>query len=145
MTAGPCIAPGRAVALHLAVRFGDGFLALSTFEEEPIRCTIGDGTLTPGLEGLIGGLVAGDDLHFLADGSELFGPWEEDKVQWLAVADFPPDLDPQPGRVIAFETPGGHETSGAVLEVDGPRVKLDFNHPFAGRSLTLRVKVLAVD
>ena len=100
MTRGSSVAPGRAVTLHLQVRFSDGFVALSTFEEAPIRCTIGD---------------------------------------------FPPELDPAPGQVVAFETPGGHETSGVVMEREGERVRVDFNHPFAGRSLTLRVKVLAVD
>jgi hypothetical protein len=33
---------------------------------------------------------------------------------------------------------------GVVLKREGDRVQVDFNHPFAGRSLALRVRVLDV-
>ncbi|MGE5152998.1 MAG: FKBP-type peptidyl-prolyl cis-trans isomerase [Bdellovibrio bacteriovorus] len=144
MSPTPAIAPGRAVSLHLEVRFADGFVALSSFDAEPIACTIGDGTLTPGVEGVIAGLIPGSEETILADGSELFAPYDPGNLHWLDLAEFPPDLDPMPGQVIAFATPGGHETSGVVLERASDRVRVDFNHPFAGRPLTLRVKVLSV-
>ena len=145
MTPGSSLAAGRTVTLHLQVRFSDGFVALSTFDEAPIRCTIGDGTLTPGLEETLMGLEAGADETIIAHGSELFGHWDAENIHWLESYEFPPELDPAPGQVVAFETPGGHETSGVVTECDGGRVRVDFNHPFAGRSLTLRVKVLTVE
>ena len=144
MSANPAIAEGRSVTLHLEVRFQDGFVALSTLGAEPIRCTIGDGTLTPGVESVLAGLTPGADETVLADGSDLFGPHDPDNVHWMDLAEFPADLDPAPGQVIAFETPGGHETSGVVLERSGERVRVDFNHPFAGRPLTLRIQVLSV-
>ena len=149
MPAPPTIAPGRAVCLHLEVRFQDGFIALSTFGDEPMRCTIGDGTLTPGLEQTITGLTEGTEETILVHGSELFGVPDPDNVHWLDGAEFPPGLDPTPGQVVSYETPGGHETSGVVLdrirEHGADRVRVDFNHPFAGRPLTLRVKVLSID
>jgi FKBP-type peptidyl-prolyl cis-trans isomerase 2 len=140
----PRIGPGRTVALHLEVRFHDGFVALSTFGTEPIACRIGDGTLTPGLESALAGLPAGADETLLASGSELFADYDPDNLHWLDRQEFPPELDLQPGQLVAFETPGAHETSGLILDLDGDRVHLDFNHPFAGRSLTLRVQVLSV-
>jgi FKBP-type peptidyl-prolyl cis-trans isomerase SlpA len=138
------IGPGRSVSMHLEVRFGDGFLALSTFDAEPVDCTIGDGTLTPGLEDALAGLAPGEEQTILGSGSELFADYDPANVHWLETADFPPDLDPTPGQVVSFETPGGHETGGLVLGRDGDRVQVDFNHPFAGRSLALRVRVIAV-
>lgn len=143
MSATLAIAAGRTVSLHLEVRFRDGFVALSSFGAEPITCIIGDGTLTPGVEQVIAGLVPGSEETILADGS-VFAPNDPGNQHWMDLAEFPPDLDPAPGQVIAFETPGGHETSGVVLEREAERVRMDFNHPFAGRSLTLRVKVLSV-
>lgn len=138
------VAAGRSVCLHLEVRFQDGFVAMSSFETEPICCTIGDGTLTPGLEGVLTGLAPGSEETILADGGDLFAPYEPNNLHWMEQTEFPPDLEPLPGQVIAFETPGGHQTSGVVLECEGDRVRVDFNHPFAGRALTLRVRVLSV-
>jgi FKBP-type peptidyl-prolyl cis-trans isomerase 2 len=141
---GALLAPGRAVELHLEVRFQDGFVALSTFDAEPIGCTIGDGTLTPAFESTLLGLAPGSETYVVAHGSELFSPYEDANIHWMERGDFPPDIEPVPGLVVAFETPGGHETSGVVLEVESDRVRVDFNHPFAGRSLTIRVRLLSV-
>jgi FKBP-type peptidyl-prolyl cis-trans isomerase SlpA len=138
------IAPGRAVALHLEVRFQDGFVALSTFDDAPIACTIGDGTLTAALETTLLGLAPGSETYVVAHGSELFSPYDEANIHWLELSDFPPDIAPEPGLVVAFTTPGGHETAGMILELDADRVRVDFNHPFAGRSLTIRVRILSV-
>ena len=54
------------------------------------------------------------------------------------------DLEPEPGQVIAFTTPGGDDMAGIVIALDGRQVQVDFNHPLAGRSLTVRAQVLAV-
>jgi FKBP-type peptidyl-prolyl cis-trans isomerase SlpA len=138
------IAPGRAVTLHLEVRFQDGFVAFSTFDAEPIACTIGDGTLTAALESTLLGLPPGSETYVVAHGSELFSPYDEANIHWMELSDFPPDIAPEPGLVVAFTTPGGHETGATVLELDADRVRVDFNHPFAGRSLTIRVRILSV-
>ena len=149
MSACSRIASGRQVSLHLEVRFADGFVALSTFGEEPIRCTIGDGTLTPGLEERLAGLAAGAEETIMDDGSELFGVHDPSNIHWLDTAGFAAPLDPARGQVIVFETSDGAETGGLVLHRirngEGDRVQVDFNHPFAGRPLLLRVKVLTVD
>lgn len=138
------IGPGRSVTMHLEVRFTDGFVALSTFDSDPVDCTIGDGTLTPGLERFLSGLAAGDEETIQGSGSELFADYDRDNVYWLNLDEFPPDMEPIRGQVIAFSSPTGQETGGVVLERDGERVLVDFNHPFAGRSLSLRVRVLQV-
>jgi len=138
------IAPGRTVELHLEVRFQDGFVAFSTFDAEPIAFKVGDGTLATGLESTLLGLPDGTDTYVIGHGSELFSPYDETNIHWIEPSDFPPGMTPVPGQVVAFHTPGGHETSGLILELDEGRVRVDFNHPFAGRSLTIRVKVLSV-
>jgi len=133
------------VWLHLEIRLDDGTEALSTFGDEPLDLRLGDGTLAPGLEGLLLGLGPGavEDLH--AHGDQLYGPRLEEKIHWLQQDRFPPGLTPSPGQVIAFEAPGGQETAGQVLELRGDRVRVDFNHPLSGRALQIRVEILAVE
>lgn len=138
------VSAGCRVTLHLEIRFQDGTVALSTFDDEPIRCVLGDGTLTPGLESTLIGLEPDRETLILTHGSDLFSHHDPDNVHWLDAADFPPGIDPDPGQVIAFETPGGHETSGVVLEHDDERVRVDFNHPLSGHPLALRVLILEI-
>lgn len=141
----PLVAQGRAVQLHLRVRFEDGFDAFSTFGQAPIACTIGDGTFTPAFEAMIAGLAPGEDVDLVADGSDLFGAHDSGNLHWLGLDEFPPDLTPVPGLVVGFSTPAGEDINGIVLGLDGERVQVDFNHPFSGRTLAMRIEVLTVD
>jgi len=142
---GPLIAPGCEVRLHLEIRFENGFEALSTFDEEPIRCRIGDGYFTPAFETLIQGLAEGTETQLTADGSELFGTYEESNLHWIDSADFPTDQRPVAGQLVAFTTSGGQETSGIIIAQQDQHVLVDFNHPFSGRRLLIRIQVLNVD
>jgi len=135
---------GRHVRLHLAIHLEDGTEALSTFAEKPLDLSIGDGTLMPALERLLLGLRSGAEEHFLAHGSDLFGERNPEQIHWLDRGTFHEGIAPAPGQVIAFDTPGGQETAATVLEVEEDRVQVDFNHPLAGRSLRIHVRVLEV-
>jgi FKBP-type peptidyl-prolyl cis-trans isomerase SlpA len=130
--------------MHLRIVLPDGTEALSTFGADPLELTIGDGTLVPELERLLTGLEAGADAPILADGAELFGPRDESKIHWLARSDFPSHVEPAPGQVVAFETPGGQETAGVVLAMHAERIQVDFNHPLAGRPLQIRARILSI-
>jgi FKBP-type peptidyl-prolyl cis-trans isomerase SlpA len=139
----PRIRRGSRVRLHIAIYLADGTEALSTFGEAPLELTLGDGTLTAPTEGLLLGLSPGDRERILADGSELFGDLTEEKLQWMTREDFP-DGVPDPGMLVAFDTPGGAETPGLIKEIREDRVLVDFNHPLSGRALRIEVEVLQV-
>ena len=141
---GAPITAGAQVTLHLEIRLADGTLALSTWDADPLAITLGDGTLVPGLEALLAGMTPGEETRLLVSGDDLYGQRDPDAIHWLPVAGFPPGQGTEPGQVVAFDTPGGHELAGLVLEVDADRVRVDLNHPLAGRSLDIRVRILSV-
>gem|GEM_PF-5298 len=138
------VGPGSHLEMHLEIRLQDGTVALSTWGEDPLTLTLGDGTLTPGLESLLLGLVPGREAQFLVSGDDIYGPRDPDNVHWLPVADFPHGQATKPGQVVAFETPGGHEVAGLVLEVEAEAVRVDLNHPLSGRPLNIRALILGV-
>ncbi len=91
------------------------------------------------------GLQAGDEQTLTLTPEQAFGPHDESLVQRMPLSDFPADLRPAVGQIIAFTVPNGEEIAGAVLAIEGDEVEVDFNHPLAGKDVTFRVKVLAVD
>lgn len=138
------IGPGKRIRLHLVVYLEDGTEALSSLDGDPIECRLGDGTLAPGLEELLQGLVAGDDQQFLADGSAVFGDPDPDLIQHIPHADLPAGFEPQEGQVIQFEAPGGQEAPGTILARHEHGVEIDFNHPLSSRGLRIRARVIEV-
>jgi FKBP-type peptidyl-prolyl cis-trans isomerase SlpA len=143
--ADPTIGPGSRITLHLEIRLPDGTTALSTRGEDPLAVTLGDGTLTAGLEALLLGQTVGVEERFLVNGDDLYDPRDPDNIHWLPLADFPPDQPTEPGQVVAFDTPGGHELAGIVLEVGADRVRVDLNHPLSGKPLDIRVQILSIE
>ncbi|NCA90805.1 MAG: peptidylprolyl isomerase [Gammaproteobacteria bacterium] len=137
------IQSGSHIRMHLAIQLSDGTEALSTFAEEPLDFTLGDGTLTPGTEALLLGQGAGVPQERLVSGNDLFEVWQEAKLHWLTAADFPQGV-PAVGSLVAFAGPAGEEIAAIVKEIQGPRLLIDFNHPLSGRLLRLRYHILEV-
>jgi len=140
----PGVRFGAKVTLHIALSLRDGTDVLSTFGEEPIDCTLGDGTLDGGLERLLLGLGVGDERTLSLDPGQAYGLRDPDRIHWVPLADFPPGMELAPNLVVAFNSPGGQETAGVILELEPDRAKVDFNHPLAGRALICRVLILSV-
>ncbi|MFO8155444.1 MAG: FKBP-type peptidyl-prolyl cis-trans isomerase [Pseudomonadota bacterium] len=136
---------GSRVTLRYTLSLEDGTVVETTEGFEPLTFTIGDGTLIAGLEAVVKGLKAGDKQCLQIDPREGFGYPDVGNVHFLPRERFPADVEPQPGLIVGFETPGGEELPGTVLEVDEDQVRVDFNHPLAGRTITFDVEVEAVE
>lgn len=138
------IAPNSTVTLHFSLALSDGTEAVSTFDEEPSTLTLGDGSLSEGLEKVLYGLKAGDKQTLIIEEGEAFGHWDEEMVQLVARKDFAPELELEPGLVISFETPGGEEVAGIIREIGEEQVEVDFNHPLSGSDIAFTVQILDV-
>ncbi|PLY16133.1 MAG: peptidylprolyl isomerase [Sedimenticola sp.] len=138
------ITPGSQVRLHFSLSTADGFEAISTFHEEPAVVTLGQGDLSEGLELALYGLKTGDKQTLLLEADQAFGPRDEGKVQTMDRSDFSADIELEPGLVIGFEAPSGTEVGGMVVELDADSVKVDFNHPLAGKDVVFTVEILEI-
>ncbi len=140
----PKIAHGSTITLHFSLALSDGTEVISTFGEEPTTLTIGDGSLTEGLEQVLIGLKPGDKQSLIIEEEHAFGPWDEDKINYISRKDFAPEIELEQGLVIGFETPTGEEVAGILLEIEEERVKVDFNHPLSGDDIAFTVEITDV-
>ena len=138
------ISPEFTVTLHLSLALEDGTVMESTFEDEPLTFTMGDGTLVEGLELGLYGLKAGDKQRLVLDPEQAFGLHDAARRHTMARSAFPDDQVLEPGLIMGFDTPAGEELSGTILSVDGDSVAVDFNHPLAGRVVVFEVEILEV-
>ena len=140
------IVPGSRVTLHFRLGLTDGSEAVSTFGEDPATVTVGDGSLSEGLEIALYGLSAGDRQTLTLTCQQAFGERDPAKVQQIPRARFPGDMELRKGLAIAFETEAGEETAGIIEDGgEGRHVLVDFNHPLAGQEVVFTVQILAVE
>jgi FKBP-type peptidyl-prolyl cis-trans isomerase SlpA len=140
------IVPGSRVTLHFRLGLTDGSEAISTFGEDPATVTVGDGSLSEGLEIALYGLSAGDRQTLTLTCQQAFGERDPAKVQQMPRDRFPEDMELRKGLAIAFETEAGEETAGIIEDAGEERhVLVDFNHPLAGQEVVFTVQILAVE
>lgn len=135
---------GSTVTLHLALTLENGTVAESTFGDEPLTFTMGDGTLVHELELALYGLRPGDTQRLALYPEQAFGRHDPARIHRLPRSDFPGEIELTPGNIIAFDTPAGEEIAGTLLSLDDTTVEVDLNHPLAGRRIIFDVEIIDV-
>jgi len=145
MTEELTVQPDCQVTLHCSITLEDGTVAESTFEEDPIVVIMGnEDVLLKGLQLALYGLKVGDRESILIDPENAFGMREDEAIQVVPASDFPEDMTPEVGQIIAFAAPDGREVPGAITEVEGDQITVDFNHPLSGHELKFEAEILEI-
>jgi peptidylprolyl isomerase len=58
---------------------------------------------------------------------------------------FPPDLNVEIGVSFRVKHSDGHESDAFVTAIDGDKVKVDGNHPLAGKELEMEIELVAIE
>ena len=136
------IGQGAEITFNFSLALEDGHIIDSNFESSPARFLVGDGSLLPGFEEVLEGLVAGSEARFLVPPEKAFGQHNPQNVQLIKRSLFDQD-ELQPGLVISFQN-GDGELPGVVQSLTEEEVMVDFNHPLAGKSIVFTVKIIDV-
>lgn len=139
------VTAGSKVTLHFSLALEDGSIVDSNFEAEPAALTIGDGTLPEGFEQYLLGLQTGQEASFQVPPVHGFGEPNDENLHRINRVRFDANLDIVPGLVLSFADANKTEVPGVVKDIDGDIVTVDFNHPLAGRELTFRVAIVAIE
>ncbi len=145
------IIPGKHVSLvyDLYAIDDDGSQKLvhQSDPEDPEQIIFGvtQGVIAP-LERALDGLEKGAEFNVVANSNEAFGEHVPEQVVELDKDMFEIDgkFDEEivaVGKYVPMLTADGMRISGLVLEITPDKVKLDFNHPLAGKTIRFKGKV----
>lgn len=117
-------------------------------DPEKIISGVTPGVIIP-LEKALQGLKAGDKYNVFVNAEEAFGPYDPEQVVELEKSIFEIDgkFDAEAikvGEAIPMMTADGFRITGIVKEVGPEKVKMDFNHPLAGKNVRFKGSVLNV-
>lgn len=108
--------------------------------DRPFIFISGFGTTIPGFENAIAPLNAGDNFDFTLSSDEAYGEYYQERVIDLDKQIFCIDgkLDTEHiyvDAIIPLQNADGNRFMARVLEIADATVKVDLNHPLAGKSL----------
>lgn len=118
----------------------DGQQVDSSQGRGPMAYLHGAGAIVPGLERALEGKSAGDHVNVTLPPDEGFGPRNEALVGSVPRAAFQGVNNVEKG--MRFQTQQGQQVhTVTVVDVQGDTVKVDANHPLAGKDLAFDVTV----
>ncbi len=139
------VSEGTRVFYNFSVSLEDGSEVDTNFGGDPVDFAIGDGSLLPGFERRIFGMLAGDRQMFEVPPEDAFGQPNENNVQRVPLEQFDEDIELEIGLVFSFADAAGGELPGMIISFDDKEVTIDFNHPLAGRTILFDVLIHRVE
>lgn len=118
-----------------------------TNEGQPFAFISGFGVTIPGFENQLTGLAQGEDFDINIAKEEAYGEYYEERVIDLDKSVFTINgkFDSQNiyvDAIVPLQNAEGQRFMGQVVEIGDNTVKIDLNHPLAGKSLNFKGKVI---
>ena len=137
------IKEGSQVALNFNLKFDDGVQVDSNDGLEPVEFVQGDGILLDVIERTLMGKKAGDSFSVTVPPEQGYGFADPNQILEIPLSDVPEDARKAGGVMTAIDE-SGEQHVVMVVEVLDKVAKVDFNHPYSGRTLCYDITVIGV-
>lgn len=141
--ADPTIGPGKQAKVEYTLTVDNEQIETSV-GKEPLVFVVGQNTIIPGLESQLIGMHEGEEKMVTVAPKDAYGDVDPKALKEFPLSSMPKGAEPKVGMVLQAQAPDGEEFPAVIKEINGDKVKLDFNHPLAGKTLNFKVKVLAI-
>jgi len=129
---------GDHVSVHYTGTLEDGTVFDSSEGREPLEFDVGAGQMIKGFDEAVVGMEEWDEKTITLSPEEAYG--ERNDKNMLEVP-----LQSVPENVKVGDTLSAGGMPVKVIEVGSSTVKLDANHPLAGKTLIFKVKMVKID
>lgn len=134
---------GSTVSVNYTGRLEDGSVFDSSLTEgrNPLETKLGEGTLIKGFEDGLIEMSIGEKKTIEIEPSDAYGDYMEEMVSFVPKTQMPEGVSV--GDTLQGFSPMGPITV-KVLEVNEEEVKIDANHPLAGKKLIFDLEVVSI-
>jgi FKBP-type peptidyl-prolyl cis-trans isomerase SlyD len=117
--------------------------------DNPRTMLFGTGRVMQSFESRLVGLKSGDTFDFVIEPEEAFGTYRDELVMDIPMSAFVVNGELKSdklnvGNTVPMMDSDGNPFEGRIIAIKGETVKMDFNHPLAGKSLYTFGQVLNV-
>ncbi len=134
------IADGRVATIHYTLTDDAGNVIDKSPADQPLGYFHGGGNIVPGLEKALAGKSAGDSFKVDVAPEEGYGVHREELVQVVPRTAFQGVDKVEPGMQFRAQSERG-PLLVTVVEANDEQVRIDGNHPLAGKTLHFDISV----
>jgi FKBP-type peptidyl-prolyl cis-trans isomerase SlyD len=139
----PVVEQGKKVSIEYTLKLEDGTQVETNLEKEPLTYTHGEGQIISGLEEALTGMREGDAKTVTVPPEKAYGETNPQAYQEVEKGQVPEKARKE-GTLLTVSDGAGNRRQVRVHEIKDDKVVIDLNHPLAGKTLKLDVKVVDV-
>lgn len=147
------------VSIHFIGKLDDGSIIDSTYpdhegeacsdeeccgEHGPMELVIGEGDMYQPLEAALVGMQVGDKKVVKIPAEEAFGEYDPENIFSVNRSDLPEEITPEVGLPLEVAGEDDEAYMVTIIEVTDSEVRLDINHPLAGKDLNYEVELVEI-
>ena len=136
------------ISLHYSISNTNDFEFESTFNKNPIKFKIGDGTIPQKLEIPLYGLEEGVEQTLMLEPQDAFGIRDAKRSKTISKSLFPNQDMIKLNNIIEVDAKEKNDktntTFAMIKKINNDDVVLDLNHPLSGITIKFKVKVIKI-
>ena len=136
---------GSKVKILLEGKLEDGTVFDKTERDKPIEFIVGEGKMLPKIENTVKGMKTGEKKSIKLKPEDAFGTRRADLVKDIPRQAITLDKEPKVGATLLLKSPEGKIFSATIVKVEKETLRIDFNHPLAGKKVIINIELLSVE
>ena len=137
---------GQTVSLHYIGTFDDGTKFDSSRDRgQPLTFQVGSGQVIPGFDTAVRSMTVGETQDVRIEAAEAYGETNPEAFQDVPRAIFDPEMELVVDATVYGQQPDGSQMMARIVEFNDENVRLDLNHPLAGKPLNFNIELLTVE
>ncbi len=132
---------GDTISVNYTGTLESGEVFDSSEGNPPLKFTVGAGQLIKGFDDTVVGMKKGDKKNVTIAPENAYGERRDDHVVDFPRANIPEDMEMKVGTVVQLSDESGRAFPAVVTEINNDAVKMDVNHPLAGKTLIFDVEI----
>lgn len=135
---------GDTILLHYTVRSKDGKIFESSRKGNPLPVKIGAAELVKSLEEALIGMYPGEKKIVAISPETGYGQYDKNLYKEIFKERLPDDINPEIGMQLFLVDKKKKILPAVIIEILEKTVKVDANHPLAGKSLVFELEVIEI-
>ncbi|TAL35277.1 MAG: peptidylprolyl isomerase [Spirochaetes bacterium] len=133
------------VVVHYTGTFEGGEVFDTSADRDPLEFQVGAGSVIPGFEQAVMGMKPEEEKRIILQPGDAYGERDEAMMHAFPLAEVRQQFEPEVGMTIGVATDEGQHMPALITEITDTEVKLDLNHPLAGKTLVFDIKLIEIN
>jgi len=140
------VSKGDRVKVHYEGSMENGEIFDKSEEDKPLEFVVGSGQIIPGFDKAVTGMKEGEEKEVTISPEDAYGERSEDLFIDVPRSKLPEGVDPEVGMHLQTQDPGtGKAQIVRVAELGEETIKIDANHPLAGKNIKFKIQVVGIN